>query len=182
MLEQTAQDQQKSSSGSSNKNLIIIVVVVVLILLGAGSYYMYQQSAERAAEKKIEEVTGGKVNIEGDKVTIETDQGKVTTSKSEVPESFPSDVTVYKGSEVTGSTEAEGGVTLMLATSDSVKQVSDFYNADLKKNGWKITASSNLEGSSLVTAEKGSKSLLITVAPDASSGKTAIAIVASTAN
>ena len=182
MPEQAAPNQQKSSPGSSNKNLIILVVIIVLFLLGGGAYYMYQQSSERAAEKKIEEATGGKVNIEWDKETIETDQGKVTTSKSEVPESFPSDVTVYKGSEVTGSTETEEGVTLMLATSDSVKQISDFYNADLKSNNWKITATSNLEGSTLITAEKGDTALLITVAPDASSGKTAIAIIASTAN
>ncbi len=181
MPEQTDKDQPKSPASSGNKTLIIVIgVVVVLGILGSAGYYLQQKSSERAAEKKAEEVTGGKVDISGDKVTIETDEGKVTTSESSLPDSFPSSITVYQGSEVAGSTEAEEGITLLLKTSDSTSKAFSFYKSDLAKNGWKITSSSTIEENSLITAEKGNEGVLITISKDEEDGKTAIAIVYST--
>src|SRR3990167_11097261 len=121
MPEQPAKGESKITSISKNKFLTLIIgITVILVLIGAGWYYFSQSSTERDAEKKLEAETGGKVNIEGDKVTIETDQGTVTTSKTQAPENFPSDVAIYKGAQITGSTDAVDGVTLMLSTSDSV--------------------------------------------------------------
>jgi hypothetical protein len=189
MPEQSAQAQPKSSSSSGNKTLIIVIVVVVALgILGGAGYYLQQRSsektAEKTAEKAIEDATGGDAKVDisegGDKVTIETDEGKITTSETSIPDSFPSSITVYQGSEVAGSTEAEEGVTLLLKTSDSTSQAFSFYKSDLAKNGWEISSSSTIEGSSLITAEKGNEGVLVTITTDEEDGKTAIAIVYST--
>lgn len=184
MPEQAAQPKPSNpTSSSGNKTLmIIIIVVVVLIVLGAAGYFLQQKSSEKATEKAIEDATGADVDVSegGDKVTIETDEGKVTVGKNEVPDSFPSDITVYSGAEVTGTTETSEGVSLLLTTSDSVEKVNSFYKADLAKNGWTISSSSIVTDSALITAEKGSKSLIVTVGPDKESGKTGIAIVVKT--
>ena len=181
MPDQSAPGQSNPSSSSSNKTILIIVVVAIILLVLGGIYFLSQKSSEKAAEQAIENATGADVDIDGDKTTIETDEGKITVgSGSEVPDSFPSDVTVYKDAEVIGSTETEDGVTLTLTTSDSVAAATDFYTKDTKDKGWKISSSSNFESSSLITAEKGDKSLLITISPDKSSGKTSIVLIVST--
>lgn len=185
MPEQSAKAQPKPSPSSGNKTILIVIgVVVVLGILGGAGYYLQQRSSETAAEKAIEDAAGGNAKVDisegGDKVTIETDEGKVTTSESSVPDSFPSSITIYQGSEVAGSTEAEEGVTLLLKTSDSTSKAFSFYKSDLAKNGWKVTSSSTIEENSLITAEKGEEGALITIATDEEDGKTAIAIIYST--
>lgn len=179
MFEQPTQDQKNPNSDSPNKTTLIIIGAVAILLVLGGGYFLSQRSSEKAAKKAIENTTGADVDIDGNKTIIETDEGKISIGSSEVPDSFPSDVTVYKDAEVVGSTEADDGVTLMLTTSDSITKVTDFYTKDIKDNSWIISSSSNFEESSLITAEKGNKSLLITIAPDKSSGKTSIALLVS---
>lgn len=183
MAEQSAQAQPKTSSAppSKNKNLLIVIIVIAILVLLGGGYFVQQQFAEKSAEKTIEQATGADVDVSegGDKVTIETDEGKVTIGKNEVPDNFPSDIAIYNGSEVTGTSETTDGVSVILKTSDSVSTVNNFYKDDLAKNGWKITLSSTAEGSSVISAEKGEKSVIITISVDNEDGKTGIAIVVS---
>lgn len=182
MPEQSPQPK-KPTGTSSNKTLIIVVAVLAaLVLLGGGGYYLNQRAAEKSAEKAIEEATGGKADVDvsegGDKVTIETDEGKLTIGKNEVPESFPSDLSIYPGAEVTGSFESEGNVTVALRTSDSISKVTNFYKSDLEKNGWKIISTSSVKETTVFTAEKGNNSVLISVGSDADEeDKTGVAII-----
>lgn len=166
--------------GSGNKLIIIIAVVVgVFVVFGIASFFVFGFFTEKATETAIEQATGAKVDIsdDGDKVTVETDEGKVTIGRNDVPDSFPSDIAVYSGAEVTLTSDTDEGVTLALKTSDSVTAVFDFYKDDLEKNGWNITTSTKVEGSSLITAEKGSNQVIVTVGTDTEDNKTLITIL-----
>lgn len=181
--EQPAAPTQAPSSPAqknSNTKLIIIIVVVaaVLAVLGGGAYYANQYFAEKSAEEVIEKATGSKVDIsdEGDKVTIETDDGKTTIGKNEVPDSFPSDVTVYSGAEVTATSETTSGTMISLKTSDSVSKVFDFYKSDLTSNGWTQTSAATYAGTATVTAEKGGKITSVIIGTDTDDNKTTIII------
>lgn len=159
--------------------MIVVVVVIVLIILALIGYFVQRQFAEKAAETAIEQATGSKVDISqgGEKVTIETDEGKVTVSKNDIPDSFPSDITIYSGAEVISTAESSAGSSVVLKTSDSTSKVADFYKDDLKKNGWEIVSTITNEGVSLITANKGSKGVLITVTTDEEDGKTSVGII-----
>lgn len=167
---------------SSKLITIVVIVVVVLGVLGIGSFVALRFFAEKTTEKAIEQTTGGKVNIsdDGDKVTIETDEGKATIGKNEVPDSFPSDITVYSGSEVISTTETDNSVAITLKTSDSVSTSFDFYKSDLKKKGWAESSSATYQGSSILSSRKGDKQVVVTVTTDPSDDKTQISILVST--
>lgn len=165
---------------SNNKLIIIVVIVVgVLAVLSGIGYFANQFLAEKVTEKAIETATGGKVNVDADKekVTIETNDGKLTIGQNEIPKSFPSDITVYKGAKVTSSAETDEGLSVQLTTNDSASTVYDFYRNDLKENGWKETSNSTYGDTSMVSAEKSGKSVLITVSKDTSNDGTVISIV-----
>jgi hypothetical protein len=170
--EQPAAPTQATSSPAqknSNSKLIIIIVVVaaVLAVLGGGAYYASQYFAEKSAEKVVEKATGGKVDVGegGDKVTYETDEGKVTIGQNEIPDSFPSDITVYSGAKVTTTSDTDEGVMVVLETSDSVSKVFNFYKQDLTSNSWKQTISSTEEDSAVLQATKGEKQVIILLGP-----------------
>ncbi len=169
--------------GSNNKLIIIIAVVVgVFVVLGIASFFVLGFFAQKTAETITEQATGGKVDIEegGDKVTIETDEGKATFGKNEVPDSFPSDITVYSGSEVTSTTVTDNTVSIILKTSDSVSTSFGFYKSDLKKNGWTEISSVTYGGSSILSSQKGDKQVVVQVTTDPSDDKTLISILVST--
>lgn len=166
--------------GSSNKTLMIIVIVVIgLIILGGAGYFVQKQFTEKTAEKAIEKATGADVDVSdgGDKVTIETDEGKVTIGKEDIPDSFPSDITIYSGSEVTATTETSDGVSVQLKTSDSVSTVNSFYKSDLKSNGWTLSATATEADSGYIMATKNKKTVVLTITPDTDDNKTVITII-----
>lgn len=174
-----------TKKGSNNKLIIIIVVAVVIVgVLGVGSFAASRFFTEKTAEKAIEQATGGKATVEddGDKVSVETDEGKVTIGHDEIPSSFPSDITVYSGAEITATTEIEDTVSVTLTTSDSVSKVFEFYKSDLASNGWTQTAAATYTGIATVAAEKSGKEAAVTVTTDSEDGKTIIAIVVNTAS
>lgn len=167
-------------SGSNNKVIIIVAVVIgIFIVLGIAAFFGTKLFTEKTAEKAIEQATGGKVDIkdDGDKVTVETDEGKFTLGQDEIPKSFPSDITVYSGSTVVLTSEIDEDVTVSLKTSDSASTVSNFYKSDLTNNGWDLTTTGTVEGTSLFTAKKGGRQAIITVTTDVEDGKTIITIV-----
>lgn len=185
---QTSTENKVSSSttksGSNNKIIILVITIVgAIVVVGTIGYFVFglvgKKTAETISEKTIEQATGGKVDIsnDGKTTTIETDEGEVTIGKNEVPDSFPSDVTVYKGSEVIASAEAEGDITLQLKTSDSVSMVNGFYKSDLSKNGWKETSSVDYLGTFTITAEKGEKQVSVVIATAETDNKTTILII-----
>ncbi|HEX7456623.1 MAG TPA: hypothetical protein VF303_04130 [Candidatus Nanoarchaeia archaeon] len=165
----------------SNTKLVIIIVIIgaVLVVLGGGVYFANRFFTEEAAETTIEKATGGKVDIqdEGEKVSIETDEGKLTIGQDKVPSGFPSDITVYSGSEIAATAETDTDVSLQLKTPDSVSKVFEFYKDDLASNGWTQTSTASYQDSAIISAEKSGKQVIITVAVSEEDNKTLISIM-----
>ena len=57
------------------KKAFILCLILVLILIPAGCKSPSEMAAEKLTEKVLEDITGGKVNVDGEKVTIETEDG-----------------------------------------------------------------------------------------------------------
>lgn len=166
MLEKSAQNQEKEPTTSIGRTFIVItVIVVVIVLLGTFGIFLQQNSSKNK---------GG--SNETNK-TVRTSGGE-TVLQGAVPDDFPKDVTIYKGSNVSSSTESKSGFSVTLTTSDSVKTVTDFYTSTLKKNEWVIQSNSTVLETSLITADKGKMSLVMTINRDETTGdKTIITIV-----
>lgn len=169
MADDSAPNQSLNTQLTSrNKALIIIIVVlVILAILAAAGYFVRQKSDEQIS--KSSEKNG--------QASVETENGKVMIKEGEMPKNFPTDVAAYKGAQVITSTEAEDGVSLTLKTADSVEKVTNFYKNGLSKNGWNAIKTNTLEGSSLITAKKGDRELVLTVSTDKEDNKTIILIV-----
>ena len=154
---------------------VVVVTAISMFVFGL----VAKKTAETITQKVAEQTTGGKVDIssDGKKATIETNEGKVTIGINKVPDSFPSNITVYKGSEVVATAEANDDVTLQLKSSDSVTKVNDFYKSDLSKNGWKETLSADSLGASTITAEKAGNHVSIDIAVYETDNKTTHLII-----
>lgn len=100
---------------------------------------------ENMMERAIEKETGGDADVDmrGDgSMHIENEEGTFD-SGTEVPDDWPSDVTVYGDAEVQYSasvnpTTGEPGSILVMMTTDSAANVAAFYRDDLADQGWEI--------------------------------------------
>ncbi|HSD12582.1 MAG TPA: hypothetical protein VLC10_03415, partial [Patescibacteria group bacterium] len=76
-----------------------------------------------------------------------------------LPTSFPSDFPVAAGATATGSfASTEGGAqsfTISWDVPGTVAEVKDFYNKELVAKGWRITATSEIEGTATLVFERG---------------------------
>ena len=111
--------------------------------------------------------------------TITTEDGTVTLRSGEsVPVDLPAGFTVYPGAKITGNTtvnQGDGSGTIVtLTTSDSAKQVADFYRDQAEKAGIAIQMNMATNGGQIVggQSEDGlTFSLLATPTPDGSSAQ-----------
>ena len=64
-----------------------------------------------------------------------------------MPDSFPSDVSLYPGSEIRLAREHDASdVTVILASPDARDRILDFYRRDALENGWQLRSEASLEG------------------------------------
>ena len=176
---------------ANNKTIIIVVVVIVVLAIGGFIVRTLSQKVaglvgEKAAEKIIENATGGKadIDINSDTVTVKTDEGTFSTGTN-LPANWPKDAPVYPGSKITysGSTnpqEGSSGFSVMSTTNDSVQKVTDYYTKELVSQGWKIESTSYISGTSILGATKDKRSL--SMSASVSDGTTSVTLVVSTNN
>ena len=119
-----------------------------------------QKMGEQAVENMIESATGGQaeVDIDSDSMTVKTDEGSFSTGTS-LPADFPKDAPVYPGSTVTysGTSNDQEGTTqfaVVLSTNDSNQQVAGYYSTELLAQGWSITSTQNVAGTTAISATK----------------------------
>jgi len=138
------------------------------LLAGCG-----QSAVENAMERRIEEETGGDADVDmqaDGSMRVETAEGTVMTGPaSELPENWPSDVPVYDDAQITFSGSASQGngkmgTMVMLQTEDSVEDVVAYYKDEIVKQGWKIDATMQMGGSTVMAATKGSRVVSMQVA------------------
>lgn len=128
-------------------------------------------------EKTIEKAFDGQIDldIDGDSVTMETEEGIMQVGEnSKLPADWPDDIYVASGNITSSSSHQDGIFNVSIATDDSVSQVKEDYENQLKSAGWNITMSMSIENSVIMGAEKDNRTVSISIGED--EGKTVIVI------
>lgn len=140
--------------------LAVLAVAVIgsaaLACSGGGD----DEAAERLVEQAIEDSGGGDVDIEVGNATL--------------PDDFPKEFPIYEGAKVTFTLTGSGGSgqggdtwTVSWETKDSVEKVTKFYQDNLSKNQWTVSATStdSTGASFFIDRDFGSRSIggLVTI-------------------
>ena len=160
------------------KKLNGVILTILLVLVGCG-----KKTEEKIAEKIIEKSIGGKADVDIAKGTmnIETEDGNmsVQTGKSaKIPDKFPTDIFVFKPSDVLMAMELPKGYTISLKTGKDVAAVTSAYKKSMTDKGWKQKAAMDLDGKSMFFYEKEKR--VTHVAISHKDGETNIVLTAST--
>lgn len=172
---------KKSGEGGKGlaKAAIIISSLIMLISIISVGFFVY--AIQKAAKDNGVNVNNGSVTIQGKDGNSASIGGN-----AQIPNGFPSDVPIYKPSEVVASSKANGSYGVSLLTNDSLQKVTDYYNSELPKQGWQSsedTGQFNLSGGSVATFTKGNQTLGVIMASDNKSGsKTSITLTVGNTN
>ena len=84
-----------------------------------------------------------------------------------LPADFPRDIPVYPGATPQGAfASPEEGMVVTLRSQDSIDEAYEFYALELEAEDWDIRGEVNLAGRRMLTAVKGARQAMITVAAD----------------
>lgn len=166
------------------KNKVIVLVVALVILAGGGfySYKYFQGKAKNPLAGQTVKVEGYDINYgrDGESATItdpKTGSKMITGPNLKVPSDFPKEIPVYSNGVVTVISLDPKFPLISVSTKDDVKTVQDWYQADLQKKGWTLTANqmigpdaahiefenTNNMGSLIITKDDESKGTIITL-------------------
>jgi hypothetical protein len=140
-----------------------MLCVFALLALGCGK--------EQTTSTSVGDV---KVTKKGDTITFETkDKGeKVNVAVAggdkglALPDKFPSDVPVMPGAIVKMAMATGEGMNVQFSVKASQADTVKFYEENLKAKGWKIEATMNMGASSMMSAKKGNRECVLTVATE----------------
>jgi hypothetical protein len=128
------------------------------------------EPGEGGAEGDIDASEGElRMKVGDDEVTFSDEKSGT------VPEGFPADVLVYKGTAVTMSLKQKDGFMLMLATTDAADTVAKSYREAMAAQGWSEEADMQVGGQTSLIYKKDERSASVTVG--AADGKTVINLV-----
>lgn len=121
---------------------------------------------------------------DGENVTVKSLGSKTefTTGETSVdlPEGFPKDIPLYPGATVKVASESAGMTMASLQTSDSSKQVWDYYKKEFGDEKWKVVSTINTPDGGQISVEKDKQVCNVIIAADKKSGgATATFMVAS---
>ncbi|MBS3908319.1 MAG: hypothetical protein KGZ93_01585 [Actinobacteria bacterium] len=143
------------------KKVVVALVALMLAAVAAGCGGVSEKVGQKAAEKLIEEGTGGKVDIKGDNVTIKTKEGdaEVSIGSKKLPDGFPKDFPVYKGAELEGAMSTkQGGQTSMIVTftsKDDFAKVVEFYKDKEQLGGYDVASTLDFNEAFTLGLKKG---------------------------
>lgn len=161
-------------SGEKGRGLAIasIVVSLLIMLSGIAIGYMLYNSATKSLKD-----AGINVDTKSNTVTVNKDGESVSIGENA---KLPSDVPIYEPSDVVASLKnGDNSYSATLLSPDSISKVTEYYTAELPKNGWQTsddTSSLTLENSTISTYKKDNRTLGVIVATDPSSNKTSITL------
>ncbi|MCL4554345.1 MAG: hypothetical protein M1617_01460 [Actinobacteria bacterium] len=108
--------------------LAVTIIAGVLLIFGLSGCQMATEVAEQEAERAIEDVTGGQVELDA--------------PAGQLPEGFPEDVPVYDPAtiELSSSMTQEGATVFLvtLLTDDPLQDVIDWHTAEWETRGWTV--------------------------------------------
>ena len=113
------------------------------------------------------------VTQRGDATTIEMKSGKgekvnITASDKGValPENFPGDIPLMPGAVVKMAMSTGDALSVQFSVKASQADAVKFYEENLKAKGWAIEGTMNMGASSMLSAKKGKRECVLTVATD----------------
>ncbi|MFO0862211.1 MAG: DUF4190 domain-containing protein [Candidatus Saccharibacteria bacterium] len=121
---------KKTNEGGRGMAIAALVIAIIEILLGAILLFVVMFAFNKALKDNGVNVNNGSVNVTG------KNGESLSVGNAKVPDGFPSDVPIYKPSDVILSLKTKEGYNVTLATSDSAQQVSDYYQTQMVNNGW----------------------------------------------
>ncbi|MFC1662977.1 hypothetical protein ACFL04_02285 [Patescibacteria group bacterium] len=167
-----------------NKNTTIAIVVVVAVLAIGGILWgvLGREAAEENIESSIERATNGaaEVDLDDNSVTFNTNAGTFQAGENvSLPDDFPSDIHVVDGTITSATSVTEGqSHTVSIQTNKSMDEVKAEYDSKLANDGWSETLSMQLPSGYSIGAEKGNRTVSISIGED--SGQTIVVIGTST--
>jgi hypothetical protein len=146
-----------------------VLVALAGLVSACGGDDAGEKAGEKIAEKALEDAgtAGADVDIDGDNVTIESDEGTVKVGTGDVPESFPSDLSIPDG-DITASVDSPQGAMLTIDVEDPAAAFDEAV-ADLEANGWTRVMVTDAEGTKMAQYSKGTDSA--TLLADEASGQ-----------
>lgn len=162
--------QEEPVSSNQNKTVkIVLIVVGVLVLLGIIGALLFGWIATRVGTSIFEQATNGSVEIDDDGIRFGNEDGEfeVSGGDRELSQDFPTEVPIYEPAELTSSSRMrQGGETVWSATyktTDSQRDVNDFYETVLEQNGWETEASFQSDNLNNISASNESAQLQLQV-------------------
>lgn len=166
----------KTGKESCMKKVTCVVLGMLLLIAGCG-----KKIEEKIAEKAIEQGTDGKAKVDLSKNTmpIETENGSFSAgTSSKIPDGFPSDIFIFKPSEMIGSMAGTGkGYSIAMKTSKDVASVTEAYKKAMTGNEWKQKAAMDMGTQAMLVYEKEKRTANIVIGQK--DNETSIVITAS---
>jgi hypothetical protein len=144
-------------SGSSNTMMYIIGGVVVAGLVGFFAMRMIGGAAMSAAGVDADR------NMDGS-TTYSNGEGSVTVGGASMPDNWPSDAPQnVAGAQIqyAGSSNpqtGEEGAAVSYTAQGSATAVADYYKRELQSKGWAMAGTANMNGATVVSATKDTRS------------------------
>ena len=160
------------SANQSNTVKYVIIGIVVLAVLGYGASYMMRMTAVSVMNAELKangvEVTGNPAAGNATYNFKDQNGNEVTVgSGTKLPDDFPSNIPLYKGTIITSTSATESGkkmYAVSLQTSDAFDKVLGYYKNELSSGGWKIIQEANVAaGYTMYAAENGTEQLSVMV-------------------
>jgi hypothetical protein len=109
-------------------------------------------------------ITGVDVQKEaGGATTFTGEQGSVTVGAQKLPDNWPSDAPTYANAQIqaAGTANPQDGKSqsaVVFTTSDSLQAVTDFYQKELAKDGWRVGQTMTSPSGTVIVATKDTRS------------------------
>lgn len=149
---------------------IVVAVIVLALMLVFGVPWLIQDTEESAMEDALQEGMGDDAEVEmNDDGTMEvrTDEGTAMLG-DELPKDWPEDAPIYAGATIEYSAtvnpvSGESGSAVVFSTDAKASDVEAYYQKELVAEGWKMEATMQGGGTTILSATKGARTISLAI-------------------
>lgn len=120
------------------KNILIVLLLAGSVVLG-GCNKKAETTGEKKEEVKPNQTQGTPTDNSANKDVQKGNQGNDLGMSAGLPSNFPSDIPQPKDGKCLGSLNSSDGTIVTFETAQSVKDVWEFYKAEMKKSGFEMS-------------------------------------------
>lgn len=165
-----------------SKKILVLTTILALVVLGG--WGCGKKSAEKTAEKIIEESASGDVDVDIDDETVvitdNNSNSSMTIGKNELPANWPSDAPTYEGDITATYSTGDTYISATWQTDQSADEVYNYYQAELSDKGWTIESTTSTGSFKMLSAKKDNRMLTISATPLEDQTKTSYTVVIGT--